>query len=79
MAVAKPIRALALVTLFLITFLLYQLLSPRSQPPGGLGDPTDRIAHDPNLDRMSIALPWIAWFLAYSEQLLGSPRAYFIE
>jgi hypothetical protein len=51
MAIARPIRALAFVSLLLCTFALYQVLSPT-------GGPADRtvfaIDKDPSLDRMSI-------------------------
>lgn len=50
MAVARPIRVLALVTLFLCTFLIYQTMSPIS-PLRGPGDDYKHKDRDPNLDR----------------------------
>jgi hypothetical protein len=50
MAIARPIRALAFVSLLLCTFVLYQVFSPARGPPKspGMGVTIDK---DPNLDR----------------------------
>jgi len=50
MAIARPIRALAFLSLLLCTFLLYQVFSPTgSSRSSGMGVAIDK---DPNLDCM---------------------------
>lgn len=50
MAVARPIRVLALVTAGLWVFFIYQIFGPTKYPLGP-GDTLKHIERDPNLDR----------------------------
>jgi hypothetical protein len=57
MAIAKPIRALLLVTVLLCTFLVYQVVKPSGGLPAKIGgkdhDPWRGNFRDPNIDRMA--------------------------